>query len=83
METNGKERLPQKNSEGNNMAQKTKATTSVWRNFIHLIKTIKLPILLIAIAFILNLGRAAVQLLIPEKVAEVTAVDLAGGGGSA
>ena len=63
-----------------NMTKRTKAGSSVWRNFIHLIQTIKLPILLIGIAFLLNLGKAAVQLLIPEKVAEVTAVDLAAGG---
>ena len=62
------------------MAQNGKAGSSVWRNFIHLIKTIKLPALLIGIAFLLNLGKAAVQLLIPEKVADITAVDLAAGG---
>lgn len=58
------------------MAKRTKAGSSVWRNFIHLIRTIKLPLLLIGIAFLLNLGKAAVQLLIPEKVAQITAVDL-------
>ena len=62
------------------MTQKGKAGSSVWRNFIHLIKTIKLPMLLIGIAFLLNLGKAAVQLLIPEKVADITAIDLAAGG---
>ena len=62
------------------MAKRTKAGSSIWRNFIHLIRTIKLPLLLIGIAFLLNLVKASVQLLIPEKVAEVTGVDLTAGG---
>lgn len=62
------------------MAQKTKTRSSIWRNFIHLLKTVKLPYLLIAIAFLLNLGKATVQLLIPEKIADITAIDLTGGG---
>lgn len=65
------------------MAKRAKAGSSVWRNFIHLIRTIKLPLLLIGIAFLLNLGKAAVQLLIPEKVAQITAVDLTLGSGAA
>lgn len=65
------------------MAKRTKAGSSVWRNFIHLIQTIKLPLILIGIAFLLNLGKAAVQLLIPEKVSQITAVDLTLGGDAA
>ena len=44
----------------------------VWKNFIHLIRRIRLPILLIVIAFFLNLGRAAIELTIPEKIADLT-----------
>ncbi|MBO7353256.1 MAG: hypothetical protein J6U61_03250, partial [Lachnospiraceae bacterium] len=47
----------------------------VWKNFIHLIRRIRLPILLIAIAFFLNLGRAAIELTIPEKIADLTGLE--------
>ncbi len=44
-----------------------------------MIGTIKLPKLLIFVAFILNLGRAAIQLIIPEKVAAITSINLGDG----
>ena len=56
-----------------------KDKTPVWRNFILLIRKVRLPALLLAAAFLLNLGKAVIELLIPEKVAAMTAVDLAGG----
>ncbi len=65
---------------GNNMAKEIKTRSSVWRNFIHLIKTIKLPIVLLLIVFLLNLGRAAIQLLIPEKTGSISTIVLEGGG---
>ena len=40
----------------------------MFKRRLNLIGTIKLPKLLIFVAFILNLGRAAIQLIIPEKV---------------
>lgn len=44
-----------------------------------MIRTIKLPKLLIFVAFLLNLGRAAIQLIIPEKVAGITSINLGDG----
>ncbi len=44
---------------------------SVWKNFMYLIRQIRLPLLLIALAFLLNLGKAAVELTIPEKIADL------------
>ena len=52
---------------------------STWKNFINFIEKIKLPWLLIGIAFVLNLGRAIIGLLLPEKMAQITEIDLAGG----
>ena len=40
---------------------------------------IKLPWLLIGIAFVLNLGRAIIGLVLPEKMAQITEIDLTGG----
>ena len=53
---------------------------SIWKNFIHLIRQIRLPVLFLASAFLLNLGKAAIELTIPEKIAgladlEFTAVN--------
>ena len=59
------------------MAEKKK--TAVWKNFLHLIRQIKLPLVLLAAAFVLNIGRAAIQLTVPEKIAGLTELDLAGG----
>ena len=61
------------------MGLKNEKKVPIWRNFIHLVKTVHLPALLILIAFLLNLGKAVIALVIPEKVGAVTAVDLAGG----
>ncbi len=52
---------------------------SIWKNFVSFIKKIKLPWLLIGIAFVLNLGRAIIVLLLPEKMAQITEINLAGG----
>ena len=41
----------------------------VWKNFIHLIRQIRLPVPLLILAFLFNLGRAAIELTIPEKIA--------------
>ena len=41
----------------------------VWKNFIHLIRQIRLPVPLLVLAFLFNLGRAAIELTIPEKIA--------------
>ena len=62
------------------MAKEIKTRSSVWRNFIHLIKTIKLPFVLLIIVFLLNLGRAAIQLLIPEKTGSISTIVLESGG---
>ena len=51
----------------------------VWHDFIHLVRQVRLPWLLIAAAFALNLGRAVIALKIPEKIADITAVDPSGG----
>ena len=59
------------------MAEKKK--TAVWKNFLHLIRQIKLPLVLLAAAFVLNIGRAVIQLTVPEKIAGLTELDLAGG----
>ncbi len=58
------------------MAEKQK--TAVWKNFLHLIRQIRLPLLLIAAAFLLNTGKAAIELTIPERIASLTEMDLAG-----
>ena len=42
---------------------------SIWKNFIHLIRQIRLPVLFLVFAFLFNLGRAAIELTIPEKIA--------------
>ncbi|MBQ1314640.1 MAG: hypothetical protein IIY57_00450, partial [Erysipelotrichaceae bacterium] len=52
---------------------------SIWKNFVRFIEMIKLPWLLIGIAFALNLGRAIIGLVLPEKMAQITEVNLAGG----
>ena len=59
------------------MAEKKK--TAVWKNFLHLIRQIKLPLVLLTAAFVLNIGRAVIQLTVPEKIAGLTELDLAGG----
>ena len=41
----------------------------IWKNFIHLIRQIRLPVLFLVFAFLFNLGRAAIELTIPEKIA--------------
>lgn len=51
---------------------------AIWKNFIHLIRQIRLPILLLALAFFLNLGKAAIELTVPEKIAGLTELELAG-----
>lgn len=56
------------------MARKQK--TAVWKNFLHLIGQIRLPLILIAVAFLLNIGRAAIALTVPERVAALTEMDL-------
>ncbi|MCR4728644.1 MAG: ABC transporter ATP-binding protein/permease [Lachnospiraceae bacterium] len=56
---------------------------SVWKNFIHLIRQIRLPILLIGIAFLLNFGKAEIELLIPEKIADLTGFEFTGTGSAA
>ncbi len=55
-----------------------KRKQAIWKNFIHLIRQIRLPILLLALAFLLNLGKAAIELTIPERIAGLTEVELAG-----
>ena len=55
-----------------------KRKQAIWKNFVHLILQIRLPVLLIALAFLLNLGKAAVELTIPEKIAALTELELAG-----
>ena len=45
-----------------------KRKQAIWKNFVHLILQIRLPVLLIALAFLLNLGKAAVELTIPEQI---------------
>ena len=52
---------------------------SIWKNFVRFIEMIKLPWLLIGIAFALNLGRAIIGLVLPEKMAQITEIDLTGG----
>ncbi len=52
---------------------------SVWRNFVHFIRQIRLPWILIAAAFALNIGRAVIGLVLPEKMAAITDYELAGG----
>ncbi len=61
------------------MDRKKEKRTPIWRNFTQLIRKVRLPALLLISAFLLNLGKAAVALLVPEKVAALTAVDLPGG----
>lgn len=61
------------------MERRKKEKTPIWRNFVRLIREVRLPVLLLAVAFLLGLGRAVIALLIPEKVAAMTAVDLSGG----
>ena len=41
----------------------------IWKNFIHLIRQIRLPVSFLVSAFLLNLGRAGIELTIPEKIA--------------
>ena len=53
-----------------------KQKTTVWKNFLHLIGQIRLPLILIAVAFLLNIGRAAIALTVPERVAALTEMDL-------
>ena len=55
-----------------------KRKQAIWKNFIHLIRQIRLPILLLALAFLLNLGKAAIELTIPERIAGLTELELAG-----
>ncbi len=52
---------------------------SIWKNFVSFIEKIKLPWLLIGVAFVLNLGRAIIGLLLPEKMAQITEINLDGG----
>lgn len=61
------------------MERKTKKRPSTWKNFISLIKKIKFPILLMAIAFLINMGRAVIGLILPEKMAEITEFDISSG----
>ncbi len=61
---------------------KTKKKTSVWKDFIAFVRTVKLPYVLIAASFLLNLGKAVLELLIPGKMAAVTGIDLSGGDAS-
>lgn len=53
-----------------------KQKTAVWKNFLHLIRQIRLPLILIAASFLLNLGKAAIELTIPERIASLTEMDL-------
>ena len=55
-----------------------KRTQPIWKNFIHLIGQIRLPILLIALAFFINLGRAAIGLAVPEKIAGLADMEFTG-----
>lgn len=57
-----------------------KKKQAIWKNFFHLIRQIRLPVLLLALAFLLNLGKAAIELTIPEKIAGLTELELAGAG---
>ena len=56
------------------MARKQK--TAVWKNFLHLIGQIRLPLILIVVSFLLNIGRAVIALTIPERIASLTEMDL-------
>jgi len=56
------------------MARKQK--TAVWKNFLHLIGQIRLPLILIVVSFLLNIGRAVIALTIPERIASLTEMNL-------
>ncbi|MBQ2327263.1 MAG: hypothetical protein II376_06940, partial [Clostridia bacterium] len=55
-----------------------KKKPAIWKNFIHLIRQIRLPILLLGLAFFLNLGKAGIALTVPEKIAALTELELVG-----
>ena len=59
-----------------------KKKMSVWKDFIAFIRTVKLPYKLIAVSFLLNLGKVILELMIPGKMAAVTGIDLSGGDAS-
>lgn len=48
----------------------------VWKSFLELIRKIKLPFSLLLTAFLLNLGKAAIELLVPEKMADLSEMDI-------
>lgn len=56
------------------MAERKKP--AVWKNFLHLIRQIKLPLVLIVAAFLLNLGKAVIELTLPERISGLTEMDL-------
>ncbi len=56
------------------MAERKKP--AVWKNFLHLIWQIKLPLVLIVAAFLLNLGKAVIELTLPERISGLTEMDL-------
>jgi len=53
-----------------------KQKTTVWKNFLHLIRQIRLPLILIAASFLLNIGRAVIALTVPERIAALIEMDI-------
>ena len=53
-----------------------KQKTTVWKNFLHLIRQIRLPLILIAASFLLNIGRAVIALTVPERIAALVEMDI-------
>lgn len=49
-------------------------TPHVWRNFMRMIRQTKLPYLLMIFVFLLSFGESQIKLILPEKIAEITAV---------
>ncbi len=54
----------------------SKKKFSVWRSFAALIRKIRLPLALLVAAFLLNLGKAVIELVIPDKMAALSEIDL-------
>ena len=54
----------------------SKKKFSVWKSFAALIRKIRLPLALLVAAFLLNLGKAVIELVIPDKMAALSEIDL-------
>lgn len=46
----------------------------IWRSFLRMLRQVKLPLLLIFLVFLLTLGESQIKLILPEKLAEITAI---------